>query len=70
MDENSFFQAIQSDAVSGAYLLCGEESYSREQAVRQLLARMDEATRDLNVTTLKNPEAHDVINACDTLPFF
>lgn len=70
MDENSFFQAIQSDAVSGAYLLCGEESYSQEQAVRQLLGRMDESTRDLNVTTLKNPEAHEVINACDTLPFF
>ncbi len=70
MDENGFFQLIQSGAVCGAYLLYGEEAYSREQAVRQITAAIDGAARELNVQPLKNPEPGDVINACETLPFF
>lgn len=70
MDESAFFQAIQSGAVSGAYLLYGEEAYSRDQAVRQISALVDEAARALNVQRLKNPEPAAVIDACETLPFF
>ncbi len=51
-------------------MLCGEERYSMGQAVRQIMTRMDDGARELNLQTLKNPEAHDVINACETLPFF
>ena len=70
MDENSFFQLIKNGTVCGAYLLYGEEAYSREQAVRHLTAAIDGAARELNVQPLKNPEPGDVINACETLPFF
>lgn len=70
MDERAFFQEIQSGGAFGAYLLYGEEPYSRAQAILQAEACIDEAARTLNVQRLKNPEPHEVINACETLPFF
>ncbi|MEG1523783.1 MAG: DNA polymerase III subunit delta [Clostridia bacterium] len=70
MDETTFFQLIQSGTVTGAYLLFGAEPYSREHAVRQLIATVDSATRDLNVQVLRNPLPEDVMGAGETLPFF
>ena len=70
MDEGSFFETIQSGSVSGAYLLFGEEPYSRSQAVRQTVALIDESTRSLNVERLKNPAPATVIDACEALPLF
>lgn len=76
MEEMRFFEAIRqsmlADAltVSGAYLLHGEEEYSKEQAVRQASALAGEAARELNVQRLRRPCAADVQAACETLPFF
>lgn len=70
-----FFEAIRRSAageacLSGAYLLHGEEEYSKEQAVRQTAALVGEAARALNVQRLDRPAAADVQAACETLPFF
>ena len=71
-----FFEAVRQSAaqeamaLSGAYLLHGEEEYSKEQAVRQAAALPAEAARALNVQRLDAPAAADVQAACETLPFF
>ncbi len=76
MDEMRFFEAVRQSAaqeamaLSGAYLLHGEEEYSKEQAVRQAAALPAEAARALNVQRLDAPAAADVQAACETLPFF
>ena len=76
MDEIRFFEAVRQSAaqeamaLSGAYLLHGEEEYSKEQAVRQAAALPAEAARALNVQRLDAPAAADVQAACETLPFF
>ena len=70
MDEATFFQGIKAGSLSGAYLLCGEEPYSRERAVEQVCAAVDGAARELNVQVLKNPPLEEAVNAAETLPFF
>ncbi len=70
MDENAFFKAIREGALRGAYLLHGEEDYSKERAVRQCMALAGEAAREMNVQQMKAPAADAVIAACETLPFF
>lgn len=76
MDELHFFEAIRQSAtadppaLSGAYLLHGEEEYSKEQAVRQALSLAADATRALNTQRLNAPTCLDVQAACETLPFF
>lgn len=70
MKEREFFQAIAADALSGAYYLYGREPYSRLSAIRQCKERRAEAARALNVQTLSGAPAPEIINACETLPFF
>lgn len=76
MDELRFFEAIRQSAtadppaLSGAYLLHGEEEYSKEQAVRQALALAADATRTLNTQRLNAPTCAAVQAACEALPFF
>ena len=71
-----FFEAIRQSAaavtpaLSGAYLLHGEEEYSKEQAVRQAMALAADAARALNTQRLSRPVCADVQAACETLPFF
>ena len=62
--------AAEAPALSGAYLLHGEEEYSKEQAMRQALGLVGEAARALNTQRLSNPACADVQAACETLPFF
>ena len=62
--------AAETPALSGAYLLHGEEEYSKEQAMRQALGLVGEAARALNTQRLSNPACADVQAACETLPFF
>ena len=62
--------AAETPALSGAYLLHGEEEYSKEQAMHQALGLVGEAARALNMQRLSNPACADVQAACETLPFF
>ena len=66
MEEMRFFELIrqsaaaETPALSGAYLLHGEEEYSKEQAMRQALGLVGEAARALNTQRLSNPACADV----------
>ena len=70
MGEREFFKAIAADGLSGAYYLYGREPYSRLSAIRQCKAIRAETARQLNVQTLSGAPAPEIINACETLPFF
>ncbi len=69
MDYKEFFAAIREEALSGAYLLHGDEEYVKESALSQLLARIEDAVRDMNVDNLYTANAKEIIAACETLPF-
>lgn len=70
MDEIAFFKAIQAGSLSGAYLLHGDEEYSKERALRQCECLVSDAAQDMNLQRLKAPSADAVIAAAETLPFF
>ena len=70
MDENAFFKAARAGLPGGAYLLCGDEPYSRAAAVRLVCDSLGDAARDMNLSAFTAPAAADVINACESLPFF
>jgi DNA polymerase-3 subunit delta len=70
MTEQVFFSLMAKNQLSGAYLLYGLEPYSRLAALKRLALTIDEAARELNVTTLKAPALADAVNACESLPFF
>lgn len=68
--DNRFFACIARDELSGAYLLHGDEPYTRERAIRQITGRLNPDLADMNLIRLSAPAGADVINACETLPFF
>lgn len=70
MNHTAFFQLIKTQALSGAYLLHGEEEYVKNQALEALLSLVDEAARDLNVHILERADALPLTELCETLPFF
>jgi len=56
--------------LQGAYLLHGEEEYSKEQAIRQAGLLPDEAARSLNTQKLTRPSIAEIRDASEALPFF
>ncbi len=69
MERNDFMIAASKGALSGAYLLHGEEEFLKENAVSSALKLIDSAMRDLNVDILETAQATAVIAAAETLPF-
>ena len=69
MERNDFMIAAGKGALSGAYLLHGEEEFLKENAVSSALKLIDPAMRDLNVDILETAQATAVIAAAETLPF-
>ena len=70
MTEGSFFKAISERNLHGAYLLTGEEEYSKNKAVSLCRNLVQEGTRDLNVSLLRNADFSKVKADCESLPFF
>ena len=70
MNERDFFQSIAADALCGAYYLYGKEPYSRVSAIRLCKAAREEAVRELNIQAFSGASAAEIIQACETLPFF
>ena len=66
----TFFKNIKSNTLSGAYLMHGEEEFIKDSALKALKDTLDEVSRELNLQTLENPTADEIISACETLPFF
>ena len=76
MEEKAFFDLIRGaksgsgPMPGGAYLLHGEEEYSKAMAVRQAQCLTEEAARALNTQTLSAPTIQDIMAAAESMPFF
>lgn len=75
MDDRLFFKNIKASSqgdllLKGAYLLHGDEDYACTMAVRQAQLIVSDAARELNTQTLQAPSALEVIEACESMPFF
>ncbi|MCL2671490.1 MAG: DNA polymerase III subunit delta [Clostridiales bacterium] len=70
MTESDFYKATQSAALSGPYLLHGEEELTKADALRRVLALLDEGMREMNYTRLIAPDARALLESCATLPLF
>lgn len=75
MDEDVFFKAIRGSSsgellLHGAYLLHGEEEYSKFQALRQVRELTDPGMREMNVDKLVRPDGAAIRAACESVPFF
>ncbi len=74
MDEIAFFRQARTAGAGGlpggAYLLYGDEPYSRAAAIRAVCDTLNGAAREMNLTVFTAPAAADVRNACESLPFF
>ena len=70
MNHTAFFAAVKSGATVPCYLLEGTEEYIKRQALSRLTeALVPGDLQAMNVTTLSNPAADELIAACETLPF-
>ncbi len=67
MDAKTFFKEIKNTPRS-AYYLHGEEEYLKDRALEELKALCGDPA--LGVSDLINPSAREIIEACETLPFF
>ncbi len=70
MDESEFYRLTRDKTLYGAYLLYGQEELTRHEAVARVVARTEEAYRDLNVETLDQPSWAALWDAASRLPFF
>ena len=52
MERNEFILAANKGALSGAYLLHGEEDFIKENTLVSIIALIDPALRDLNMDVL------------------
>lgn len=66
----TFFKCIKNNSLSGIYLMHGEEEFIKDSALKALKETLDDVSRELNLQTLENAAADDIISACETLPFF
>jgi len=70
MNHTAFFDSIKNGAVAGCYLFEGPEEYIKQQALKQLCAKLLPAgLEEMNLTDLTDPDADALIAAAETLPF-
>ena len=70
MNHTAFFEQVKKGNIQPVYLMEGTEEYIKQQAVRQLCAKLLPAgLEELNLTDLTDPEADALIAAAETLPF-
>ena len=70
MNHNAFFDELKAGKIGECYLFEGAEEYIKQQALKQLCARVLPAgLEEMNLTELQDPEADALIAAAETLPF-
>lgn len=70
MNHTVFFDALRAGQVQSCYLFEGTEEYIKQQAFKQLCAKLLPAgLEEMNLTDLTDPEADELIAAAETLPF-
>lgn len=70
MNHTAFFDALKTGQIAECYLFEGAEEYIKQQALRQLAAKLlPEGLEEMNRTDLTDPDADVLIAAAETLPF-
>ena len=70
MNHTAFFEVLKIGQVGECYLFEGAEEYIKQQALKQLFARVLPAgLEEMNLTDLTDPDADSLIAASETLPF-
>ena len=70
MNHTAFFEALKAGRIAGCYLFEGTEEYIKQQALKNLCARLlPEGLEQMNLTDLTAPAPDALIAAAETLPF-
>lgn len=70
MNHTAFFDALKSGTIAECYLFEGAEEYIKQQALRQLAAKLlPEGLEEMNQTDMTDPDADALVAAAETLPF-
>ena len=70
MNHTAFFDCLKAGQIGECYLFEGAEEYIKQQALKQLCARLLPAgLEEMNLTDLTDPDADSLIAAAETLPF-
>lgn len=70
MNETMFFRETNARTLRGPYLLLGGEELTKQEAVERVQKSLDPGFLDMNLHRLKNPNARELLNAAEQLPFF
>lgn len=70
MNYRDFYKIISADALTGAYLLHGDEEYVKECAVKAAFDTVPKELRVFNTAVLTDAAPEAVIESCETLPLF
>ena len=70
MNYREFFDLVNRGALSGSYLLHGEEEYVKLQAVNAVKNTVEADFRPFNICELTKPSPQELYEACETMPFF
>ena len=70
MNHTAFFDAVKSGNIAECYLFEGPEEYIKQQALKNLCAKLLPAgLEEMNLTELQDPDPDTLIAAAETLPF-
>lgn len=69
MRSKQFFALLKENKANGLFLLHGEEEYLKRRLYSAAIESVPEAVRDLNVQLFDRPQAYQVEEAVQTLPF-
>lgn len=70
MNHTAFFDALKTGQTADCYLFEGAEEYIKQQALRQLAAKLlPEGLEEMNRTDMTDPDPDALIAASETLPF-
>ena len=70
MNHTAFFDALKAGSIGECYLFEGAEEYIKQQALKNLCAKLLPAgLEEMNLTELADPDPDSLIAAAETLPF-
>ena len=70
MNHNDLFDSLKAGRIAPCYLFEGPEEYIKQQALKQLCARLlPEGLEEMNLADMTDPDADALIAAAETLPF-
>ena len=70
MQYRDFSKKIASGDIGGAYVMLGDEEFICKSLLDALKRSIEMDFADMNYTTLENPSAQEIVEACEMLPFF